>query len=80
MVVVGVRRIRASGRGGSVAAKNLKVGSLVAPVWPGTVGDSAMGDEEARKKFVLADVDVNVRVEEEEVDPVESLAVTLPFP
>lgn len=37
-----------------IAAKGLKVGSLVAPIWPGTVGDSAMGDEEARKKFVLA--------------------------
>jgi sugar phosphate isomerase/epimerase len=37
-----------------VAAKGLAIGSLVAPVWPGTVGDSAMGDEEARKKFVLA--------------------------
>jgi len=30
------------------------VGSLVAPVWPGTVGDSAMGDAAARKKFVNA--------------------------
>jgi len=38
----------------SIAAKNLKVGSLVAPVWPGTVGDSAMGDEEQTKKFLLA--------------------------
>lgn len=37
-----------------VTAKGLKVGSLVAPIWPGTVGDSAMGDAEARKKFVLA--------------------------
>lgn len=37
-----------------IAAKGLKVGSLVAPIWPGTVGDSAMGDEEARQKFVLA--------------------------
>ena len=37
-----------------IAAHNLVVGSLVAPVWPGTVGDSSMGDEEARKKFVLA--------------------------
>ena len=37
-----------------VTAKGLKVGSLVAPIWPGTVGDSAMGDSEARKKFVLA--------------------------
>ena len=30
------------------------VGSLVAPVWPGTVGDTAMGDAAARKKFVNA--------------------------
>lgn len=30
------------------------VGSLVAPVWPGTVGDSAMGDDEAREKFLTA--------------------------
>ncbi len=37
-----------------IASKGLAVGSLVAPVWPGTVGDSAMGDSEARKKFVLA--------------------------
>lgn len=37
-----------------IAAHGLKVGSLVAPVWPGTVGDSAMGDEAAHKKFVLA--------------------------
>ena len=38
----------------SIAAQGLSVGSLVAPVWPGTVGDSAMGDDEQRKKFVLA--------------------------
>ncbi len=37
-----------------IAGHGLAVGSLVAPIWPGTVGDSAMGDEEARKKFVLA--------------------------
>ena len=37
-----------------IASKNLKVGSLVAPVWPGTVGDSAMGDDEARSKFLSA--------------------------
>ena len=37
-----------------IAAHGFSVGSLVAPVWPGTVGDSAMGDEEARGKFVLA--------------------------
>jgi len=30
------------------------IGSLVAPVWPGTVGDSAMGDASARKKFLAA--------------------------
>jgi sugar phosphate isomerase/epimerase len=37
-----------------IAGYGLKVGSLVAPIWPGTVGDAAMGDAEARKKFVLA--------------------------
>jgi len=37
-----------------IAAHGFKVGSLVAPIWPGTVGDSAMGDAEARRKFVLA--------------------------
>ena len=37
-----------------IASHGLKVGSLVAPIWPGTVGDAAMGDAEARRKFVLA--------------------------
>ena len=37
-----------------IAGHNLKVGSLVAPIWPGTVGDTAMGDDEAQKKFILA--------------------------
>ncbi len=37
-----------------IADKGLKVGTLVAPVWPGTVGGSAMGSEQDRKKFVLA--------------------------
>ena len=37
-----------------MAGHGFKIGSLVAPVWPGTVGDSAMGDAQARKKFVLA--------------------------
>ncbi|MBD3674823.1 MAG: TIM barrel protein [Planctomycetaceae bacterium] len=37
-----------------IASHDLAVGSLVAPVWPGTVGDSAMGDQEAQDKFVLA--------------------------
>lgn len=37
-----------------IASKGFKVGSLVAPVWPGTVGDSAMGDTAAREKFLSA--------------------------
>jgi hypothetical protein len=37
-----------------IAARNLAVGSLVAPVWPGTVGDSAMGSIEQRAKFIDA--------------------------
>jgi sugar phosphate isomerase/epimerase len=37
-----------------IAAHGLAVGSLVAPVWPGTVGGSAMGSDEDRKNFVLA--------------------------
>ncbi len=37
-----------------IAAKGLKVGSLVAPVWPGTVGGSAFGTTDDRKNFVLA--------------------------
>ena len=37
-----------------VAGHGFNIGSLVAPIWPGTVGDSAMGDEEQRGKFVTA--------------------------
>ena len=37
-----------------VASKGFDVGSLVAPVWPGTVGDSAMGDDEQQGKFLDA--------------------------
>lgn len=37
-----------------IASKGFKVGSLVAPVWSGTVGDSAMGDREAKDKFLSA--------------------------
>ncbi|NIP84726.1 MAG: TIM barrel protein [Planctomycetales bacterium] len=37
-----------------IASQGFAVGSLVAPVWPGTVGDSAMGDETAREKFLSA--------------------------
>src|SRR2546429_7701780 len=35
-----------------IRAKNLMVGSLVAPVWPPTGGGSAMGSEEERKAFL----------------------------
>ncbi len=37
-----------------IQSKGFAVGSLVAPVWPGTVGDSAMGDAAARAKFLDA--------------------------
>ena len=35
-----------------LAAHHLKAGSLVAPVWAGTGGGSAMGDESARSAFL----------------------------
>jgi hypothetical protein len=35
-----------------VSSKNLSIGSVVAPVWGGTGGGSAMGSAEDRKKFV----------------------------
>jgi sugar phosphate isomerase/epimerase len=38
----------------SIQSHGFNVGSLVAPVWPGTVGDSAMGDAEATGKFLDA--------------------------
>ena len=38
----------------AVAERGLNIGSLVAPVWPGTVGDSAMGDDQAQEKFLQA--------------------------
>ena len=37
-----------------VASFDLKIGSLVAPIWPGTVGGPAMGSDEERDNFVLA--------------------------
>lgn len=37
-----------------IASHNLTVGSLVAPIWPGTVGGPAMGTEEERGNFLLA--------------------------
>lgn len=36
------------------AARGLSVGSLVAPVWPGTVGGCAFGSNDDRKKFLLS--------------------------
>ncbi len=35
----------------TIGAHRFSVGSLVAPVWPGTVGDSAMGDRAQQEKF-----------------------------
>src|SRR5262249_22969 len=35
-----------------LASKNLRAGSLVAPVWPPTGGGSAMGDDTERSKFL----------------------------
>ena len=37
-----------------IAGRGFDVGSLVAPVWPGTVGDSAMGTDEQQGKFLDA--------------------------
>jgi len=37
-----------------IQGSGFAVGSLVAPVWGGTVGDTAMGDAEARGKFLDA--------------------------
>ncbi|MBI1311027.1 TIM barrel protein [bacterium] len=37
-----------------IQSYGFSVGSLVAPVWPGTVGDSALGDDAAREKFLSA--------------------------
>ena len=37
-----------------IQSKGFKVGSLVAPIWPGTVGHSAMGDKEQTDKFLSA--------------------------
>lgn len=44
-----------------IAGFGLNVGSLVAPIWPGTVGDTAFGSDEQRAKFVLA-VEKAVRI------------------
>jgi len=44
-----------------IQGHGLDVGSLVAPIWPGTVGDSAMGDPTQTEKF-LAAVRVGCRI------------------
>ncbi|MGB0991031.1 MAG: TIM barrel protein [Akkermansiaceae bacterium] len=38
----------------NIAARNLKVGTCVAPIWQDTGGGSAMGDQAARKRFTDA--------------------------
>jgi sugar phosphate isomerase/epimerase len=37
-----------------IVSKGFDIGSLVAPVWPGTIGDSAMGTDEQQKMFLDA--------------------------
>ena len=37
-----------------IANRGFKIGSVVAPVWPGTLGASAMGDDADQKKFLHA--------------------------
>ncbi|MGC4013743.1 MAG: TIM barrel protein [Luteolibacter sp.] len=46
--------IELRGMADKIAAKGLSVGSLVAPVWPGTVGGCAFGSDDDRKNFILA--------------------------
>lgn len=38
----------------NILSKNLKIGSVVAPVWPSSGGGSAMGSVEERRKFLSA--------------------------
>ena len=45
----------------AVRARNLEIGSVVAPVWPPTGGGSAMGSPEERKRF-LAQVEKACRI------------------
>jgi len=44
-----------------IAGRNLSVGSLVAPVWGGTVGGPAMGSDEERSNFIEA-VKISCRI------------------
>src|SRR4051794_10410088 len=36
-----------------LSSRNLRAGSLVAPVWPGAGGGSAMGRDEERNRFLM---------------------------
>ena len=45
----------------SIQNRGLKIGSLVAPVWEGTVGASAMGSDEDRRKFLEA-IEISCRI------------------
>jgi sugar phosphate isomerase/epimerase len=44
-----------------VQKRDLKIGSFVAPVWPGTVGASAMGSDDDQKKFLHA-IEVSCKI------------------
>lgn len=44
-----------------ITSLGFKIGSVVAPIWPGTVGDSAMGDGDARRKFISA-IEMSCRI------------------
>jgi sugar phosphate isomerase/epimerase len=50
-----------------IASAELKIGSLVAPIWPGTVGDTAFGTKEQQDKFLKA-VDTSCRIAKVLVD------------
>ena len=45
----------------AVQQHGLKIGSFVAPVWPGTVGASAMGSDAERQKFLQA-VEISCKI------------------
>lgn len=44
-----------------IAERGFKIGTVVAPVWPGTLGASAMGDDAEQKKFLHA-IEIGCRV------------------
>ena len=37
-----------------IASRNLEIGSVVAPIWPETIGGSAMGDRASTRRFLAA--------------------------